>query len=175
MRVPTRTAAVAALALTLALGACGGGGGEPTGQGTGGATGAATGGTEAAGGTGTYSLQVANPENPLVPGNTNESEGSQIIEGLWTGLVQYNLETSALEYTGVAESIESDDATTWTVKLKDGWTFHDGTPVNADSFIKAWNYTAYSPNAQGNSYFFSNVEGYDKLQKSPGTSASSSM
>ena len=32
-----------------------------------------------------------------------------------------------MQYTGVAESIESEDATVWTVTLKDGWTFHDDT------------------------------------------------
>ncbi len=69
-----------------------------------------------------------------------------------------------MQYTGVADSIESDDSTTWTVKLKDGWTFHDGTPVTAASFVDAWNYTALSTNAQGGSYFFANVEGYDDLQ-----------
>ena len=113
---------------------------------------------------GSYSIYIGEPENPLVPGNTSESEGSQVIEALWTGLVQYSNEDGSVQYTGVADSIESDDATTWTVKLKDGWTFHDGTPVTASSFVDAWNYTALSTNAQGGSYFFANVEGYDALQ-----------
>ena len=39
--------------------------------------------------------------------------------------------TARSQYTGVADSIKSDDNTTWTIKLKDGWTFHDGTPVDA--------------------------------------------
>jgi oligopeptide transport system substrate-binding protein len=120
------------------------------------------GGTAAEGGS--YSIYIGEPENPLVPGNTSESEGSQVIEALWTGLVQYSNEDGSVQYTGVADSIESDDATTWTVKLKDGWTFHDGTPVDAASFVDAWNYTALSTNAQGGSYFFANVEGYDALQ-----------
>jgi oligopeptide transport system substrate-binding protein len=64
----------------------------------------------------------------------------------------------------VADSITSADSTIWTVTLKDGWTFHDGTPVTAASFVDAWNYTAYSPNAQSASYFFSNVEGFGALQ-----------
>jgi ABC-type oligopeptide transport system substrate-binding subunit len=119
-------------------------------------------GSTAEGG-GTFSVQIGEPENPLIPGNTTESEGSQVVDALWTGLVEY-ADDSSVQYTGVAESIESDDATTWTVTLKDGWTFHDGTPVDAQSFVDAWNYTAYSPNAQGASYFFANVEGYDDLQ-----------
>src|SRR5215217_4784020 len=113
---------------------------------------------------GEFSIYIGEPENPIVPGNTSESEGSQVVEALWTGLVQYSNEDGSVQYTGVADSIESDDATTWTVKLKDGWTFHDGTPVTANSFVDAWNYTALSTNAQGGSYFFANVEGYDELQ-----------
>jgi oligopeptide transport system substrate-binding protein len=149
------TAGAAVLALSLA--ACGGGDDGDAGGGGGG------GGDDAAGG-GSYSLYIGQPENPLVPGNTNESEGSQVVEALWTGLVEYDPDTSELMYSGVAESIESEDNLTWTVTLKDGWTFHDGSPVTAQSFVDAWNYTALSTNAQGNSYFFSNVEGYDDLQ-----------
>src|SRR5688572_29696474 len=135
----------------MMLSACGGSD-EPSGDG----------GAEASSG-GTFSMYVGEPENPLVPGNTTESEGSQVVDALWTGLVQYG-DDSSVQYTGVAESIESEDSTTWTVTLKDGWTFHDGTPVTASSFVDAWNYTALSTNAQGGSYFFANVEGYDALQ-----------
>ncbi|CCG01884.1 peptide ABC transporter substrate-binding protein [Blastococcus saxobsidens] len=140
-----------AIAAALLMTACGGGddeGGE--------------GGGSADGG-GSYSLAINNPENPLVPGNTTESEGAQVIKALWTGLIEY-AEDGEVQYTGIAESIESDDNTTWTITLKDGWTFHDGTPVTASSFVDAWNYTAYSPNAQGGSYFLSNIVGYKDLQ-----------
>ncbi len=154
MNLGKRNAALigAGIAGAMVLSACGGsdeGGGEEQ-------------GTEAAAG-GTYTLAVNNPENPLVPGNTTETEGSQIVKALWTGLIEYS-EDGEVEYTGVAESVESEDNTNWTITLKDGWTFHDGTPVTAQSFVDAWNYTAYSPNAQGASYFFANVEGYDDLQ-----------
>jgi oligopeptide transport system substrate-binding protein len=120
-------------------------------------------GTEEGAAGGTFTMAVNNPENPLVPGNTTESEGSQIVKALWTGLVEY-AEDGEIQYTGVAEEITSEDNTNWTITLKDGWTFHDGTPVTAQSFVDAWNYTAYSPNVQGASYFFGNVEGYDDLQ-----------
>ena len=100
---------------------------------------------------------------PLVPGNTVEEYGTQVLESLWTGLVEYDTD-GAVSYTGVADAIESEDSATWTVRLRDGWTFHDGTPVTAESFVAAWNYTAYSPNAQAGSYFFANIEGYGDLQ-----------
>jgi oligopeptide transport system substrate-binding protein len=143
------------LALALAATACGGDDGESSNEGSG----------EPGG---SFSVYIGEPENPLVPGNTSETEGGQVIDSLFTGLVTYDPDTTELVMDGVAESIESEDSQTWTVTLKDGWTFHDGTPVTSDSFIKAWNYTANSANAQGNSYFFANVAGYDQLQGEEG-------
>ncbi|MGY1742458.1 MULTISPECIES: peptide ABC transporter substrate-binding protein [unclassified Blastococcus] len=136
------------MAAAMVLSACGGGDDDS--------------GSDASGG-GSFSIYIGEPENPLLPGNTAESEGNQVLDSLFTGLVKYNQDAEP-EFTGVAESIESSDSTTWTVTLKDGWTFHDGSPVNAQSFVDAWNYNAYSPNAQQNSYFFSNIAGYDELQ-----------
>jgi oligopeptide transport system substrate-binding protein len=112
---------------------------------------------------GTFSMYIGEPQNPLVPGNTTESEGDQVVNSLWTGLVGFS-QDGAVEYSGVADSIESDDNTTWTITLKDGWTFHDGTPVNSESFVNAWNYTAYSPHAQGGAGYLSRIAGYDDLQ-----------
>jgi ABC-type transport system substrate-binding protein len=109
------------------------------------------------------SIAIGEPMAPLVPGSTVEEYGSQILESLWTGLVEYTAD-GEVSYTGVAESVTSDDSTTWTVELNDGWTFHDGTPVTAESFVDAWNWTAYSPNAQPASYFFANIEGFGDLQ-----------
>jgi oligopeptide transport system substrate-binding protein len=151
VKLSKRTAALIATGLSgaMVLSACGGGddGGS--------------GGSSADGGS--FSIYIGEPENPLLPANTAESEGHQVISSLWTGLIEYASD-GEVQYTGVAESIESQDNTTWTVKLKDGWTFHDGTPVTAQSFVDAWNWGAYSPNAQGASYFFSNIAGYDDLQ-----------
>src|SRR5215210_390093 len=142
VRLGKRSAALigAGIAGAMVLSACGGSD-EPSDEG---AEGGAAGGT--------FTMAVNNPEKPLVPGNTTESEGAQIVKALWTGLVEY-AEDGEVQYTGVAESIESDDNTHWTITLKDGWTFHDGTPVTAQSFVDAWNYTAYSPNLNGASYF----------------------
>ncbi len=154
-----RRARLAAPLLALALGAaaCGGGGGATSAGSTPSSAAAARPG-------GAFSVQLGEPENALVPGNTSESEGSQIVSALWTGLTTYDVNTSQQRMDGVAESITSPDATTWTVKLKPGWTFHDGTPVDARSFVDAWNYTALSTNAYGGSYFFSDIQGYEDLQ-----------
>ena len=65
----------------------------------------------------------------------------------------------------MAESITAnDDASQYDIKLKSGWKFTDGTPVTAESFTKAWSYTANAKNAQKCASFFSTIKGYDKLQ-----------
>lgn len=113
---------------------------------------------------GMFSFYLGEPQKPLVPGNTTESEGAKVIDAVWTPLVTFDTESRTVTYDGAAQSVTSDDNIRWTITLKPGWTFHDGTPVTAQSYVNAWNYTALSTNAQGASYFFSNVVGYDALQ-----------
>jgi len=120
---------------------------------------------------GVFSISLgSDPENPLVPGNTTESEGSQVVRALFRPLVSYNVDTSQVEYSAVARSITSPDNTTWTVALKPGWTFHDGTPVDAASFVDAWNYTADVANAQNGASYFSKIRGYDGQRPNPAMS-----
>lgn len=116
---------------------------------------------------GYFSMYITEPEHTLVPGNTTENQGGRILRSLFTALVEFNNETAAVEYTGVAESITSHDNVNWTIKLKPGWTFHNGEPVTAQSYVDAWNYTALSTNAQGSSSFLANVDGFDDLQGDP--------
>nr|WP_147255550.1 ABC transporter substrate-binding protein [Pseudonocardia hierapolitana] len=146
-----RAAAWTAVSLSIALvtTACGGGGGEP-------------GGDDAASSGVTISVNGTEPENPLVPGNTNETGGGKIIDALFSPLVEYDPQT-AQPANMVAESIETSDSRVYTIRLKEGWTFHDGSPVTAQSFVRAWNYTAYSPNGQQNSSFFSQIQGFDQV------------
>ncbi|MGH2589530.1 MAG: peptide ABC transporter substrate-binding protein, partial [Actinomycetota bacterium] len=115
---------------------------------------------------GTWSMSICEPES-LIPQVNAETCGSQVLKGLFTPLITFD-ENDQLVLT-VAESIESDDNINWTVTLNEGWTFHDGTPVTAQSFVDAWNWAAYGPNAAGNNYFFGpagvNIVGYDVLNE----------
>lgn len=108
------------------------------------------------------------PQSPLLSTDTNEACGGNIIDVLYTGLVTYDVngETDM----AVAESIEAnDDATEFTIKLRDDWTFTNGEAVTADSFIDAWNYAAASKNAQKQQYFFENIQGYDEVAEEGST------
>ncbi len=153
MRALTRKGAIAsALGIALLATACGGG--DDDDEGAGGEAGALS---------GEVTTHGCTPENPFIPSNTNETCGGDVLDAITAKLIRYDAET-AEPINNVAESIESDDATNWTVTLKDGWNFHDGTPVTAESFVNAWNWAAYGPNAQQNAYFFEPIEGYADLQ-----------
>ncbi|WP_028680669.1 peptide ABC transporter substrate-binding protein, partial [Salinispora arenicola] len=94
----------------------------------------------------------------LLPSNGNDEPSIYVIRQLYRGLVKYNAETGEAE-NDLAESITSDDKKLWTIKLKDGYTFDNGEPVDAESFIRSWNYAAYGPNAQNNGYFMKRIAG----------------
>jgi oligopeptide transport system substrate-binding protein len=149
-----RARAVLATGITtiaLLAAACGGGGGETSP------------GTEVGGQTGgEITVAGCTPENPLIPGNTSETCGGDMIQAMTSMLVEYNTENAAPEMD-IAESIETSDNKMFTVKLKP-YKFQDGTEVTAKSFVDAWNYTAYGPNGQAGSYFYAPVAGYADVQ-----------
>ncbi|MFF1875206.1 ABC transporter substrate-binding protein [Streptomyces sp. CB03911] len=142
----------------LAISACSTSGGKS-------ATDQASGGSGKKGGS--ISVELGEPQHGLVPQNTAESEGSEVLNALFSGLVEYDNDTSVPKLR-VAESIESPDATTWTIKLKDSYTFHNGEKVTAKSFVDAWNYGANQDNAQEALPFFDKILGSDELAPGKG-------
>ncbi|EZP27012.1 peptide ABC transporter substrate-binding protein [Microbacterium oleivorans] len=98
------------------------------------------------------------PQNPLVPTNTNETGGGKVVDSIFAGLISYKAD-GAVE-NDVAEDISVDSPTQLTVKIRKDATFTNGDDVTADSFIDAWNYGARLSNKQNASYFFADIEGY---------------
>ncbi|KUN16178.1 peptide ABC transporter substrate-binding protein [Streptomyces corchorusii] len=147
----TWPALAAAAALTLT--ACGGGGGSD-----GGGSGS---------GDAVLSAVWGDPQNPLEPANTNEVQGGKVLGMIFRGLKQYDPRTGKAE-NALAESITTKDSQTFTIKVKKGWTFSNGEPVTAASFVDAWNYGASLKNNQKNAYFFGYIDGYDKVHPDSG-------
>ncbi|GGF44019.1 hypothetical protein GCM10010922_19500 [Microbacterium sorbitolivorans] len=98
------------------------------------------------------------PQNPILPSRTDEVGGGRVLDTIFAGLVSYKADGSI--ENDVAESITQDSPTQLTIKVRDGLTFTNGEPVNADSFINAWNYGAIASNAQKSTYFFQDIEGF---------------
>lgn len=144
-RKPTTVFAVG-LAVALGATACGGSSSKPK----------ATGNANA--------IIIANssePQNPLLPANTNETGGGRAMQLLFRGLIDYD--SSGKPRNQVADSITSADGQNYTVKLKTGWAFSNGEKVTAKSFVDAWNFGALVTNAQLNSFFFEPIAGYSAV------------
>ncbi|MFF3309217.1 ABC transporter substrate-binding protein [Streptomyces sp. NPDC002952] len=122
---------------------------------------------------GKFSVEVGEPQNPLQPANTMESNGSIVINALFSQLVDYDEKGNIVMVN--AESVDTKDNKTYTVKLKAGWKFHDGTPVTADSYVKSWNWSANIKNKQTNSFWFSDIKGYDDVAPAKGSPKADSM
>lgn len=158
---PTKRLSLLALLLVMALvaAACGGDDGGTGDTGDSGDTGGDVTG-------GKFSVSICEPQF-LQPGNTQETCGSQVLQGLFTPLVEFDPETAEPSNV-IAESIESEDLQTWTVKIQEGWSFHNGEPLTAQNYVDAWNWAANAENKALNSYFFGNIEGYDDLNPEKG-------
>ena len=149
-RMRMTVAAVAAAGLAATSAACAGDEGDVGGEG---------------GGDAIVNMQIGEVRS-LIPGGSGESEGYRIIKNVYDGLVYYDRETGEPKNL-VAEEISSPDNQTWTIKIKDGLTFHNGEPVNADAFIRSWDRTAYAPNVLPLNYFFGTFEGCAEMNPDP--------
>ena len=148
MRGSTRTMLVAGMAATALLAAACGGGSSDSSTGS---------------GSGSLAVRGCNPQNPLIPSNTTETCGGNVIDAAFAKLIHYNPDTAEPEMD-IAESIETTDNQTFTVKIKKGYKFQDGTEVLAKNFVDAWNYAALGTNAQASGYFMEPIEGFADTQ-----------
>jgi oligopeptide transport system substrate-binding protein len=98
------------------------------------------------------------PQNPLLPANTNEVYGGRVVELLFEGLRAYD--PSGKPVNALAESIDTTDSQNWTIKVKSGAKFTNGEPITAKTFVDSWNFAALSTNLQNNGFFFESIEGY---------------
>ena len=145
---------LAVLVLSLGVAGCGGGDEEePEG-------GAQTGATETEGGEATGgTLVFAGAADPVVLDGALVSDGESIraITQIYETLVF--LEPGTTEpVPGLAESWEpNEDGTVWTFTIRDGVTFHDGEPLNAEAvcfnFDRWYNFSGPLQNPSASYYW----------------------
>jgi oligopeptide transport system substrate-binding protein len=152
MQVRRRTARAAlatvlATTLAISLAACKGGGGASAGGGT----------------TGVVSIGISEPQH-LIPTDTTDANGGQVLAALFTPLVVFD--KGGKPVPEQADAITSTDSKVWTIRIKRGYTFHNGENVTADSYLRSWNFGAYGPNGQNANPFFDKIEGYGAMNPS---------
>mgnify|MGYP002652680775 CR=1 FL=1 len=101
------------------------------------------------------------PQNPLVPTNTNENQGGRVVDRLYAGLKYYD--ANGVAHDEMAEKIETTDRKNYKITIKKGWKFTDGSEVKAQNFVDAWNYGAFVKNAQLQSYVFTPIVGFKEV------------
>ncbi|MCP3423177.1 peptide ABC transporter substrate-binding protein [Nocardioides pinisoli] len=145
--------AAACSALVLGLAACGGGNDDADQN-----EGTSDPSTGTAGGT--YAAELTEPTFLAPASNCYESECSAVLDLINDPLVSTDFESGELIYDGLAEEITAnEDQTVWTITLKEGRTFHNGEPIDAESFARAWNFSQDPDNAQATAGFMSRIEG----------------
>jgi oligopeptide transport system substrate-binding protein len=114
---------------------------------------------------GTFSVANCEPATSLIPSNNYEACGTQVFEVIFEPLMAYDENNNLIG--AQAESVTpSSDGLTYTIKIKSGWTFHNGEPVTAQSYVDAWNYAANCENGYILNSFFDKIEGYSDLNPS---------
>ena len=114
---------------------------------------------------GTLSYYISNPTS-IDPFDLEEFNGIAVAAQLFDTLTHYDYATQTLEPLACESWEANDDADEWTFKIRDGYTFHDGSKVTAASFKYGWERLC-SPNTTTNpsvvSYHLGAVEGYDDM------------
>lgn len=109
------------------------------------------------------SIYGPEPAKPLIPSDTNEIGGGNPIEMMFSRLVRFDSKGKAVNE--IAQDIKPNaDMTQYTITIKPGWKFTDGSPVTSQSFTKAWSWGANAANAQLGSSSYNIIKGYDALQ-----------
>lgn len=100
----------------------------------------------------------AEPQNPLIPADTNENGGGRVVEMLYSGLAYYDADGEV--HNEQAESIELEGDKTYRVTLKEGLKFSDGSDITAQNYVNTWN-NAVAESLMS-SYFFEPILGYEE-------------
>ncbi len=145
--VPIRnrwTLVAATIAMAMVVAACGGGSGGSTSKADGDDA-----GTPVTGGTVTYGLEAETNGGWCLPEAQLAIAGIQVARAIYDTLTVPDEDAVAQPY--LAKSVTPNaDFTEWTIVLRDGVTFHDGSPLDATvvkNNIDAWRgaYPARSP------------------------------
>jgi len=122
--------AAAILALGLVAAACGGGG-DDDGGGGGGTTGDEDAGTPTPGGRVVYGLEAETIDGWCLPEAQLAISGIMVAQSIYDTLTRPNADGEIEPW--LAESVEpNEDSTVWTIKLREGVKFHDGTDLTAE-------------------------------------------
>ncbi|QWT17196.1 ABC transporter substrate-binding protein [Collinsella sp. zg1085] len=128
-------------------------------------------GSAAAAAGATFTMNLNTPKS-IDPYNAQEDQGIQVDYQLFDPLTEFDYNKNELVGLAAKSWDVNETATEFTFHLVEGAKFHNGEPVNAESFKRAWTRIVdpksaialkFGPSEIG--YHLSMVDGYDALQK----------
>lgn len=101
----------------------------------------------------------------LLPADTPGRCGQQVTGVLFSLLTRVDpgsgkVRWGQAEPGAVAQTIGSIDGRRWEITIKEGWQFHDGSPVTAASFVDAWNAAVSGETAVASAFLFEPILGF---------------
>jgi len=147
----------AIVAMALVLAACGGGTTSPSASG---AEPSASGGAGQPGGTLVFG--GARLSSSLDPALTSDGESFRVLRQVYETLVDLAPGSTNELIGALAETWEGEpDGTVYTFHLREGVTFHDGTPFNADAVVANFDRMAnFVEELQASAYYYGQVFGF---------------
>ena len=110
-------------------------------------------------GSDTLRLNLASEPDYLDPALNSSVDGACLAANSFSGLYTYNSEGKPVP--ACAESYEvSEDGLTYTVKLKEGLKWSDGSDLTANDFVYSWKRATDPKTAADYEYMFSGFDGY---------------
>lgn len=91
-------------------------------------------GDPVAGGTLTYGVQLLTTTLDPVRATARGGQGGEALAAVYDVLMKYDTESGAFS-PQLAESLQSEDNMTWTLRLREGVRFSDGTPLDAAAVV----------------------------------------
>ena len=80
---------------------------------------------------------ISEPQNSLIPADSNDVPGQTIINLVYSGLMY--LDKDGNPHYDMAESVTQVNDTTYDVVIRDDAVFSDGSEVDARDFVDTWN------------------------------------
>lgn len=115
--------------------------------------------TKMADGSKTLRLNIGSEPDYLDPALNSSVDGACLAANSFSGLYTYNEEGKPVPACAESYTV-SDDSCTYTVTLKDGLKWSDGSDLTAADFVYAWQRAALLSTAADYGYLYSSFEGY---------------
>ena len=110
-------------------------------------------------GSDTLRLQLSSEPDYLDPALNSSVDGACLAANSFSGL--YTYDASGVPVPACADSYTvSDDGLTYTVKLKEGLKWSDGSDLTAEDFVYSWKRAAADETGADYAYMFDNIVGF---------------